>query len=103
MPLSCRATVVVLCVFGQVCDGVGGRQLRPLTLSPDMFTSDVMLGEARVDLMAMTVSQLSGELAVRDEPRSGRKFILRTRLYAVMILHALAEREAERDADGIAE
>ena len=53
--------------------------------------------------MAMTVSQLSGELAVRDEPRSGRKFILRTRLYAVMILHALAEREAERDADGIAE
>ena len=54
---------------GQVCDGVGGRQLRSLALSPDMFTGDVMLGEVKVDLMAMTVSQLSAELAARDEPQ----------------------------------
>jgi hypothetical protein len=85
--------------LAKVCDGVGGRQLRSLALSPDMFTGDVMLGEVKVDLMAMTVSQLSAELAARDEPRSGRKFILRARLYAVIISLAVAEREAELEAD----
>jgi hypothetical protein len=85
--------------LAKVCDGVGGRQLRSLALSPDMFTGDVMLGEVKVDLMAMTVSQLSAELAARDEPRSGRKIILRARLYAVIISLAVAEREAELEAD----
>jgi hypothetical protein len=66
-----------------------------------MFASDVMLGEAAVDLMSMTVAQLSAELEARDEPRSGRKHILRMRLYSVIIVQAQAGCEAEMDADGV--
>jgi hypothetical protein len=51
--------------------------------------------------MSMTVAQLSAELEARDEPRSGRKHILRVRLYSVITAHALAERETEMDVDGV--
>eukprot|EP00966_Prymnesium_polylepis_P059851 1388320-Prymnesium_polylepis.1 len=68
-----------------------------------MFSGDNMVGEDSVDLVRMTVPQLSEEIEARGEPRSGRKPIFRARLYAVIISSALAEHEADVEADGMEE
>ena len=86
--------------LGDAHEGRGGRHLRPLTLDTDMFVGDRMKGEASVALMQMKARELSAELEAREHPKSGRKAVLRQRLYAVIIADELDVRDAERDADG---
>ena len=62
----------------------GGPVLRPMALEPELFeAAAIMVGEK--DLMAMKVTELKEELAVRDEPVSGNKAWLRRRLHAAMV------------------
>ena len=86
--------------LGDAHEGCGGRHLRPLTLDTDMFAGDRMKGEASVALMQMKARELSAELEAREHRKSGRKAVLRQRLYAVIIADELDVRDAERDADG---
>ena len=65
-----------------------------------MFAGDRMKGEASVALMQMKARELSAELEAREHPKSGRKAVLRQRLYAVIIADELDVRDVERDADG---
>ena len=72
----------------------GGRPLRALTLTTDMFEfSGVMLPKLKV-------TQLAAELGEREAPTSGLKGALQQRLREVIITAMLKQRETERAGDG---
>ena len=64
---------------------IGGLALRGFTLHAEMFAASEMLSPDAPDLLCMTLAQLAAELAAREEPKTGRKALLRQRLRAVMI------------------
>jgi len=67
----------------------GGRPLRSMRLSWDMFGADAMrVANIGLHLTKLKVKQLTEELSERGAPKSGRKRALQLRLRALIIAEA---------------
>ena len=75
----------------------GGKPLRQVVLSNDLFAADAMEGEA-VAFEEMKVRELKEELMVRGASRSGAKGMLQQRLHTLIVQRA-AERVGAASMD----